>query len=278
MELPHSRTFPADHRKKAHISQTELSERLKEEGIYVTQKGISAWETGRNDISARVFLHVCRILEIPDCLEEYFGNNPNNPLAMLNDAGKQKALTYIDMLVHPVNYLKGADVVPYPAVPADGPQVIRLRLYDARVSAGRGNFLDSDYYTIIEVPSEDARGADFAVTVSGDSMEPVFHDHDMVYVHQQETLDNGEIGIFSLNDNAYIKKLKNDGDGTFRNMTRFRYTLTAMTSVSSAKCAVLPGRERKLINKYHPILCHSQLCSPHQREISAIRSSGRLSS
>ena len=203
------------YRKKAHISQTELSERLKEEGIYVTQKGISAWETGRNDISARVFLHVCRILEIPDCLEEYFGNNPNNPLAMLNDAGKQKALTYIDMLVHPVNYLKGADVFPYPAVPADGPQVIRLRLYDARVSAGRGNFLDSDYYTIIEVPSEDARGADFAVTVSGDSMEPVFHDHDMVYVHQQETLDNGEIGIFSLNDNAYIKKLKNDGDGTF---------------------------------------------------------------
>ena len=46
-------------------------------------------------------------------------------------------------------------------------------------------------------------------------MEPAFHDHDMVYVHQQETLDDGEIGIFSLNDNAYIKKLRNDSDGTF---------------------------------------------------------------
>ena len=113
------------------------------------------------------------------------------------------------------NYMKGADIIQYPAAPADGSQVIRLRLYDARVSAGHGNFLDSDYYTMIEVPSEDAKGADFAVTVSGDSMEPVFHDHDMVYVHQQETLDDGEIGIFSLNDNAYIKKLKNDGDGTF---------------------------------------------------------------
>ena len=235
MEFLHSRTFPADHRQKRqkevfHGKYRRNHHFLQEESAYISDRAFGKAEgrgnlcyskrhfrlgTGRNDISARVFLHVCRILEIPDCLEEYFGSNPNNPLAMLNDAGKQKALTYIDMLVHPVNYLKGADVVPYPAVPADGPQVIRLRLYDARVSAGRGNFLDSDYYTIIEVPSEDARGADFAVTVSGDSMEPVFHDHDMVYVHQQETLDNGEIGIFSLNDNAYIKKLKNDGDGTF---------------------------------------------------------------
>ena len=79
------------YRKKAHISQTELAEKLLEEGIEVSQKSISAWETGRNEVSARIFLHICRILEIPDCLEEYFGSNPKDPLAMLNDEGKQKA-------------------------------------------------------------------------------------------------------------------------------------------------------------------------------------------
>lgn len=203
------------YRKKAHISQTELAEKLKVEGIDVTQKGISAWETGRTDVSAWIFLHICRILDIPDCLEEYFGSNPNDPLAILNDEGKQKVLTYIDMLAHPVSYLKETNVIPYPAASVDSTQMTRIRLYDARVSAGRGNFLDSDYYTTIDVPSKDAKGADFAVTVSGDSMEPMFHDHDMIYVHQQETLDDGEIGVFSLNDNAYIKKLKNDSDGTF---------------------------------------------------------------
>ena len=185
------------YRKKAHISQTELAGRLQEEGIEVTQKSVSAWETGRNEVSARIFLHICRILEIPDCLEEYFGSNPKDPLSMLNDEGKQKALSYIDMLVHPVSYVKRTHVIPYPAAPVDSPS------------------LDSDYYTTIEVPARDAKGADFAVTISGDSMEPAFHDHDMVYVHQQETLDDGEIGIFSLNDNAYIKRLKNDSDGTF---------------------------------------------------------------
>lgn len=212
----------SSYRKKAHISQTELVGRLQEEGIDVSQKSVSAWETGRNEISARVFLHVCRILQIPDCLEEYFGNNPNNPLALLNDEGKRKALAYIDMLIHPVSYVKETNVIPL-SDPADSSSMIRLRLYDARVSAGHGDFLDSDYYTTIEVPSKDAKGADFAVTISGDSMEPLFHDHEMVFVHRQETLDDGEIGIFSLNDNAYIKKLKNGSDGTFLISLNQRY-------------------------------------------------------
>ena len=101
----------SSYRKKAHISQTELVGRLQEEGIDVSQKSVSAWETGRNEVSARIFLHICRILEIPDCLEEYFGSNPKDPLAMLNDEGKQKALSYIDMLAHPVSYIKETNVI-----------------------------------------------------------------------------------------------------------------------------------------------------------------------
>lgn len=203
------------YRKKAHMSQLELAARLQEEGIDVRSKTISAWETGRNEISARIFLHLCRILEIPDCLEEYFGRNPNNPLALLNAAGKEKALSYIDLLLHPQSYVKEPHITPYTAAPRQKDSTKKLRLYDARVSAGTGDFLDSDYYTTIEVPEQEARGADFAVTISGDSMEPLFRDHDMVYVHRQETLEDGEIGIFSLNNMAYLKKLKDSADGTF---------------------------------------------------------------
>ena len=202
------------YRKKAHMSQIDLAAKLAEVGIDVSPKSVSAWETGRNEISARSFLHVCRILQIPDCLEEYFGNNPGDPLAVLNDEGKQKVLSYIDLLVHPVSYVKENNVIPYSPARTTQENTRKLRLYDARVSAGTGDFLDSDYYATIDVPEKIARKADFAVTISGDSMEPEFHDHDMVYVHQQETLNDGEIGIFSLNDNAFIKKLKNDENGT----------------------------------------------------------------
>ena len=211
------------YRKKAHMSQFELAALLQEEGIDVTSKTISAWETGRNEISARIFLHLCRILEIPDCLEEYFGHNPNNPLALLNAAGKKKALSYIDLLLYPQSYVKEPHITPYTAASSQKDGIKKLRLYDARVSAGSGDFLDSDYYTTIEVPEEEARGADFAVTVSGDSMEPLFRDRDIVFVHRQETLENGEIGIFSLDNKAYIKKFNNVGFAVFLMSLNPRY-------------------------------------------------------
>lgn len=204
----------SSYRQKMHMSQISLAQQLQAEGIHISSKTVSAWETGRNEISARAFLHVCRILQIPDCLEEYFGSNPHDPLARLNDEGKEKVLSYIDLLIHPVNYSKATNAVHIAASPASD-RIKKLRLYDARVSAGTGDFLDSDYYTTIEVSDDAAQNADFAVTISGDSMEPLFHDHDMVYVHQQETLEDGEIGIFSLNDNAFIKKLQNNDSGTF---------------------------------------------------------------
>lgn len=205
------------------MSQFELAARLREEGIDVTSKTISAWETGRNEISARIFLHLCRILEIPDCLEEYFGRNPNNPLALLNAAGKEKALSYIDLLLYPQSYVKEPHITPYTAASSQKDGIKKLRLYDARVSAGSGDFLDSDYYTTIEVPEEEARGADFAVTISGDSMEPLFRDRDIVFVHRQETLENGEIGIFSLDNKAYIKKFNNVGFAVFLMSLNPRY-------------------------------------------------------
>lgn len=47
----------------------------------------------------------------------------------------------------------------------------------------------------------------YVLTVKGDSMEPEFSDGDKVYVVQQPAVDIGEIGIFIINDEAFIKKL-----------------------------------------------------------------------
>ncbi len=208
-------TIITTYRKKAHLSQIDLADRLEEEGIALGSKAISAWEKGRSEPSAHVFLHVCRILGIPDCVEEYFGSNPNDPMSVLNDEGKQLVLSYIKLLTHPVNYAKRDAIASYGEAFPTNKKMRELRLYDTRVSAGTGNFLDSDYYTTIELPAEHAGNADFAVTISGDSMEPEFHDHEMVLVHSQETLESGEIGIFSWNSNAYIKKFESSPRGTF---------------------------------------------------------------
>lgn len=213
------------YRKKAKLTQPELAAMLKEEaGISITNKAISAWESGVAEPSVTTFLYVCRILQIPDFLESYFGNNPANPMAVLNEDGKAMVKSYIDQLAHPVSYLKEltpvygdevskGKIVEFPTEVIKNK--VRKKAYYARVSAGTGDFLDSDEFTWIDVDEDIADKFDFAVTVHGDSMEPDFHDHDMVYVKQQNKLENGQIGIFCLNDEAYIKKFRSDEDGNF---------------------------------------------------------------
>ena len=48
---------------------------------------------------------------------------------------------------------------------------------------------------------------DFGVRISGDSMEPLYHTGDVAWIQKKDSLANGEIGIFYLNGNTYIKEL-----------------------------------------------------------------------
>jgi len=81
-----------------------------------------------------------------------------------------------------------------------------LRLYDISVSAGTGNFIDGEHYEMIEVDDLIPESADYAVRVGGDSMTPRFVDKQIIFIHGQPTLDEGEIGVFCLNNEAYLKK------------------------------------------------------------------------
>jgi repressor LexA len=83
-----------------------------------------------------------------------------------------------------------------------------LRLYNIPVSAGCGNYLDGGDYGIIEADNTVPNTADYAVRVSGDSMTPRFVDQQIIFIHEQSALDEGEIGIFCLNNDAYLKKLE----------------------------------------------------------------------
>ena len=71
-----------------------------------------------------------------------------------------------------------------------------------------GRFWDSksDRFSEMEVGDVVSPDADFGVHVSGDSMEPLYLNGQIIWVHQQETLEDGEIGIFFLDGEAYVKK------------------------------------------------------------------------
>lgn len=52
----------------------------------------------------------------------------------------------------------------------------------------------------------------FYLTVTGDSMNRKFNDGDIVLVQQQNDLENDEIGVFLIDDEATVKKYKTQND------------------------------------------------------------------
>ena len=74
------------------------------------------------------------------------------------------------------------------------------------VSAGTGAFLEEDSFEHISVPANTVpKGAEFGIRVSGDSMEPVYHDGQIVWVERCETLSIGQVGVFVYDGEGYLK-------------------------------------------------------------------------
>ena len=91
----------------------------------------------------------------------------------------------------------------------DEPKVITLPMAELKASAGTGQWLGEDEYTewvnVLDTP--EARRANVVIEVSGDSMEPRYHNGDKVLVKLQPTVEQNEIGIFIVDNCGYIKKL-----------------------------------------------------------------------
>lgn len=86
-----------------------------------------------------------------------------------------------------------------------------LLLYDLPVSAGPGVYLDDATAESINIPdNEKTQIADFALRISGNSMEPKYHDGDVLLVENCESVEVGELGIFILDGNGYFKKYGGD--------------------------------------------------------------------
>lgn len=86
--------------------------------------------------------------------------------------------------------------------------MLEIKCSEYRVSAGLGEHLaDFDSWDTIEVPdTPNSRRADFALVVSGDSMLPMYKNNDVVLVQTVDAIDLGEIGIFIVDGEGFIKK------------------------------------------------------------------------
>lgn len=186
------------------LSQPELADCLTSLGIPTNGQKISKWETDYSVPNVYQFLGLCSVLDIRDVLEQF--DIKENPTSQLDKMGKKKVDEYIEVLILSGKYInKSADVIPFTR---------QLKLFDIPVSAGTGEFLDSDSYELIDASNDVPDIADFALRISGNSMEPEYHNGQIVFVHKQDSLNDREVGIFGYNNNVYCKKLSLNTTGT----------------------------------------------------------------
>lgn len=197
-------------RSKCEYTQAETTARIKKLGIPIKDFHISRWEHGHSNPSIEQFLGLCKVYGVKDVFKTFWEHNFSDYDYSLNREGREKLEEYRNILIASGLFAPepcDQKIVTFPTRTAP--------MYYIGVSAGTGQFLDSDDYDMVEVPDDVPISATFGLHVSGDSMEPTLHDGETIWVHMQPTLENGEIGIFLLDGDAYVKEYRCDETGCY---------------------------------------------------------------
>lgn len=75
------------------------------------------------------------------------------------------------------------------------------------MSAGTGQPAGYEEAEELELTKRPPRSSSFVAPVSGDSMEPTFHDGDKLFIRICEEIEPGQIGVFYMDGQMYVKEL-----------------------------------------------------------------------
>lgn len=234
-------------REENNLTRKEAVERLKQLGIDISDKTLYGYESGRNSANADMFLALCQIYNCSDILGE-FANTKNDVLFTNREwelIEKYRLISHNDadgkiLIDATINHLhenakmnqEQADVLAAQAariaeLEATHKQTameqaaaiidyeratsnLYLYAYMGKIAcAGTGFYFDDIPIETVEVPY--MKDADFIIGVNGNSMEPDYHDGDKLYVKKAEELIYGEVGIFTVNNECFLKEYGNNG-------------------------------------------------------------------
>lgn len=88
--------------------------------------------------------------------------------------------------------------------------IYSIPLYSLPMSAGTGQEAGQEYPEDFLLKKRPPRGTSFIARVSGNSMEPTYHNGDLVFVHATVDICPGQTGAFLMDGQLWIKEL---GDG-----------------------------------------------------------------
>ena len=211
-------------RKTAGFTQDELAKRLN-----TTKQTISRYEKGERKANQDMLFKLCDIFDVsiddffpavskntvesteslpdvPDLLTQQI----TDKVVQLSPENKKIVLRTSEDLLDEQQKRKKAKIN---EVSEKVIQLYGYDYYDHATSAGTGQYLNDVRVERIELPVD--VDADFVIPIKGDSMEPDYQDGDLVFIQTSVDLNDGVIGVFNYNGEAYIKQLVIDEDQAY---------------------------------------------------------------
>ena len=190
-----------DYRRKKGLSQEQL-------GLvaHVKKNAVSAWDSGRSRPDVAMIPALCKTLDMPMYI--FFGLEEEERellfmerFSRLNSFNQHQILKQMETLydLQETGIRMTRKLIP------------RYR-NDLSAAAGPISYIGENQGEIIYLAEDPlTRLTDEILRVSGNSMEPTFHDGDQVLVQHTARVREGEIGIFVNEDAGYIKEYHADG-------------------------------------------------------------------
>lgn len=190
-------------RKSRGLTLEELSNELNRkypDTLNFNKGKLSKWENNKEEpklSSVRIIADYFEVT-VDDLVDGVYDKNIITIYNKLNPKRKTKVYNFAERQLEDQNHSNVVNMNDYIEEKMSG-----------YLSAGTGEYLTEDVSEDIRIPKSIVPDAeyDLVLQVNGDSMEPMFQDHEYIFVKKTSEIRSGQIGVFIIDNESYLKKL-----------------------------------------------------------------------
>lgn len=202
-------------------TQEEMAEKLG-----VTAQVLANMELGRKKIYGEDILKIAKAtgvnidMFLNENLEEFFHNFNSvkrtltleeNTLIDIYESLTRRTKDFLLDFAHSLKDYESQEVATIlPLIQRVPAPYTEIDYYDEAAGMGGGQIVENPVPEKIKIPAMSVpENADFIINAVGDSMEPTFSTGDKLFIQKTNSINIGEIGLFSYQGEQYVKELGN---------------------------------------------------------------------
>lgn len=213
-------------REQNNLTRKEAVDKLRDIGIDISDKTLYGYESGRNSANADMFLSLCKIYGCKNIMSTFYDSVDDvlftnsewehiQKYRALDDFGRKTVDIAIERetarlaSIQKQSYLIAELEARHASNPVTNASLRVLQYYQRSASAGTGQVVFDDI-SVDRIQIPDIPGykrVSYAIGVNGHSMEPLYEDGDILLVEPTCQIEIGEIGIFIVGSEAFVKEL-----------------------------------------------------------------------